>query len=171
MFGEGQMNAGTNARSRWKPVQPHNMQHAIRLCLDYALHKHRRSVARVAELVGTSEWTIYKWMSEGSMPSYRIRPFEFACDATFVTQYIATSAQKLVIDIPAGIPASQEGLLDLQNTLNHAVGLLTEFYRGSADPDDVLEGVTQAMRQLSGHRENVCKSAAPELQLFEGDPS
>ena len=157
-------------RKRWKPVQPASMQHAIRLCLDYALHKHNRSVARVAELIGTTEWSVYKWMSEGSIPSVRIRPFEFACDATFVTHYIATSAQKLVIDIPAGRAGSQDELLDLQNQLNDAVSLLTRFYRGEAEAADVLHGVTRAMQQLAGHRENVRKHDAPELALFGGDP-
>ena len=155
-------------RKRWKPVQPASMQHAIRLCLDYALHKHNRSVARVAELIGTSEWAVYKWMSEGSIPSVRIRPFEFACDATFITHYIATSAQKLVIDIPTGRSGSQDELLDLQNQLNDAVSLLTRFYRGEAEAEDVLHGVTRAMQQLAGHRENVRKHDAPELALFGG---
>lgn len=156
-------------RKRWKPAQPQTMQHAIRLCLDYALHKHNRSVARVAELVGTTEWSVYKWMSEGSIPSVRIRPFEFACDATFVTHYIATSAQKLVIDIPAGRASNQDDLLDLQNRLNESVSLLTRFYRGEAEAADVLHGVTCAMQQLAGHRENVRKHDAPELALFGGD--
>lgn len=153
-------------RKRWKPVQPQTMQHAIRLCLDYALHKHNRSVPRVADLIGTTEWTIYGWMKEGSIPSKRIRPFEFACDATFVTQYIATSAQKLVIDIPTGRASNQDELLDLQNRLNDAVSLLTRFYRDEAEVADVLHGVTRAMEQLAGHRENVRKHDAPELALF-----
>ncbi|WIX31213.1 hypothetical protein QO259_10235 [Salinicola sp. JS01] len=157
------------ARKRWKPTQPHNMQHAIRLCLDYALHKHNRSVPRVAELIGTSEWTIYGWMKDGSMPSKRIRPFEFACDATFVTQYIATSAQKLVIDIPSGARVGQAGLLDLQNSLNDAVSQLTRFYRDEAEAADVMQGVTGAMQQLAGHRENVRKHEIPELELFSGE--
>lgn len=162
------MAMGTKPRKRWRARQPSSMQEAIRLCLDYAVHRHNRSVARVAELVGVSEWAIYKWMHEGSMPSVRIRPFEFACDATFVTQYIASSARKLVIDIPSGAPAARDDLLELQNTLNAAVGLLTRFYAGEAEDADVLEGVTRAMRELAGHRENVAKSEAPELGLFEG---
>ncbi|WP_234270891.1 hypothetical protein [Billgrantia ethanolica] len=144
------------------------MNHAIRLCLDYALHKHNRSVARIGDLVGVSEWAIHKWVAEGSMPSKRIRPFEFACGCTFVTQYIATSALKLVIDIPSGQAADQDSLLDLQNQVNDAVSLLTRFYRGEVEAADVLEGTTQAMKQLAGHRENVIKAKAPELELFEG---
>lgn len=158
-------------RKRWKPVQPMSMQHAIRLCLDYALHKHNRSVARVADLVGTSEWTLYKWMSEGSIPSKRIRPFEFACGATFITHYIAASARKLVIDIPTGQEANQDELLDLQNQLNSVVSLLTSFYRDEAEAEDVLQGITLAMQQLAGHRENVQKHDAPELSLFDGGQS
>lgn len=156
-------------QKRWKPKQPQDMQHAIRLCLDYALHKSNRSVAQVAELIGTTEWSIYKWMSEGSIPSVRIRPLEFVCGATYITQYIATSAQKLVIDIPAGRSGSQDEVLDLQNHLNNAVNLLTQFYRGDAETADVLQGITCAMQQLAGHRENVRKHDAPELALFEGD--
>jgi len=156
-------------RRRWKARQPATMQEAIRLCLDWALYKHNRSVARIAELNGVSEWVIYKWMSEGSIPSKRIRPFEFACDATYITQYIAVSAQKLVIDIPTGRDCDESTLLDLQNTLNDAVSLLTRFYRDEAEPADVLQGVTKAMTKLAGHRENVRKNDAPELSLFEGD--
>jgi len=155
-------------RKRWRQVQPQSMNHAIRLCLDYALHKHNRSVAQIGDLVGVSEWAIHKWVADGSMPSRRIRPFEFACGATFVTQYIAGSAQKLVVDIPSGRAVSQDSLLDLQNQVNDAVSLLTRFYRGDAEVPEVLEGVTQAMRQLAGHRENVAKADAPELELFEG---
>lgn len=144
-------------RRRWRPAQPESMQHAIRLCLDYALHKHRRSVARVAELIGTSEWAIYKWMHEGSIPGARIRPFEFATDATYITQYIALSAQKLVIDIPAGASSSREDLLDLQTQVNEA------------EAADVVQGVTLAMQKLAAHRENVRKHDAPELALFGGE--
>ena len=156
-------------RKRWKPVQPYSMQHAIRLCLDYARHKHNRSIQQVADLVGTTEWTIYKWMNEGSIPSKRIRPLEFACSATFITHYIAISAQKLVIDIPSGRSSCKDDVLDLQNHVNSAVLLLTQFYRGDIEAADVLQGVTHAMQQLAGHRENVRKHKAPELSLFEGE--
>lgn len=123
------------------------MQEAIRLCLDYALHKHNRSVARVAELMGVTEWVVYRWMSEGSLPSKRIRPFEFACDATFVTRYIVMSASQVVIYIPAGRACDQSDLLDLQNALNDSVALRTQFYRGEAE---AMHGITHPLRQPHG---------------------
>lgn len=155
-------------RKRWKPVQPHSLEHATRLCTDYALHRHNRSVAQIADLVGVSEWSVYKWIADGCIPTRRIRPFEFACDATFITQWIAGSAQKLVIDIPAGKARSQNDLMDLQTCLNKAVEHLSGFYREQRDVEATLEGVTQAIKQLAGHRENVRKASAPELELFEG---
>lgn len=159
---------GTVTRRRWTPRQPRDVQQAIRLCLDYAIHKHNRSVARVADLVGVSEWVVYKWMSEGSIPSRRIRPFEFACDATFITEYLGYSAQKLLIDIPPGSEVAQDDLLNLQTVCNDAVNHLTRFYRGEAEDGDVLETITRAMREFAGHRENVAKADTPELALFDG---
>lgn len=155
-------------RRNWKRVYPHTMQEAIRLCLDWAAHRHNRGVARVAELMGISEWTVYKWMSEGSMPSSRIRPFEFACDATYVTEYIGHSARKLVVDIPSGSVAGGDDLLALNAKLQDAVQLLTQFYHGDLDDDAVIGGVTAAMTELAKHRVNVSKSEAPELELFGG---
>lgn len=141
----------------------------MRLCTEWAMHRHNRSIAQIAELVGTSEWTVYKWIAEGSIPSKRIRPFEFACDCTYLTRYLAASAGQLTVDIPSGKPAGQGELLELQARCNDAVSLLTRFYAGNADSEDVLEGVTRAMRELAAHRENVLRSEAPELELFEGE--
>ncbi len=104
----------------------------------------------------------------GINPQQAHPPVRVPCDSTFVTQHIAVSAQKLVIDIPAGRAAGERDLLDLQNALNSAVSLLTSFYRDEAKPEDVLQGVTLAMMQLAGHRENVRKSAAPELTCSAG---
>lgn len=156
-------------RKKFKPRQPASLQDAIRLCLDFALHRHNRSVARIGELCGVTEWVIYKWMTDNSIPSKRIRTFEFACGCTFITQYIGLSAGKLLIDIPSGRDVDQANLLDLQNTVNDAVKLLTDFYRGQTDASDVLLGVTAAMEQLAGHRENVRKHSEPELALFGED--
>lgn len=105
-FGVRANEMGTNRKQRWKNRQPKTMQEALRLCLDYAQHKHNRSVARVAELMGVSE-----------------------CDA---------------------------------------VAQLTRFYRGNAEAPEVMKALTLAMQDIAGHRENVRKSDAPELELFEG---
>lgn len=156
------------ARRSWKRVQPTSLRHAIELCLEYARDKQNLSVDRVADLMGlSSRWTLYKWMENGRMPAILIRPFEHACGCTFVTQYIAASAHKLVVDIPRGKKAKDSDLLALQTGFNEALNLLASFYQGEAEADETIAALTSAMAEIAGHRENVSKSLAPELGLFE----
>lgn len=158
-------------RRNWKRVQPQSLRHSMELCLDYGRDKKNLSVDRVADLMGIpSKWTLYKYLESGKMPANLIRPFEHATGATFITQYIGSSAQKLLIDIPSGKSTGDDGLLDLQCSLNESVRLLTLFYRGQVDAAEVLSGITDAMQELAGHRENVRKHGEPELDLFgEGE--
>lgn len=155
------------ARRNWKRIQPNSQQHAIRLCLDYAEKVRGYSVARVGDFIGKSEWVIYKWLSAGSMPSVMIRPFEFACGTTYVSQYIATSAHKLLVDIPHGKIPEDVDLLSLQTTFNETINLLAKFYRGDAEATETIGALTTILTDLAGHRENVNKNAAPELPLFQ----
>jgi len=138
----------------------------MELCLEHGRERKNLSVDRVADLMGlASRWTLYKWMESGRMPAVMIRPFEHATCATFVTQYLAASAHRLLVEIPAGGTANHDDLMDLQVALNDAVGLLTRFYRSDAEPGEVMQGVTEAMQRLAGHRVNVLKHEQPELDL------
>lgn len=156
-------------RRNWKNLRPKSVQEAMRYCLDYALYRHNFSVERVADLIGTTEWTLYKWMSKGSIPANRIRSFEHACGKTYVTEYFAYSAMKLLIDIPKGSPASDDSLIMLQSDFNDSVNLLVRFYKGHSKADETIGSLTSIMKQLAGHRENVSKAEEPELSLFEED--
>lgn len=156
------------SRRNWKRVRPTSLRQAMQLCLDHARERHNRSVERVADLMGQpSHWIIYKWIESGRLPAVLIRPFEHACGATFVTDYLATSAHKLLVDIPCGRPARDTDVLALQTQFNEAVNLLARFYRGEAEADATLAALTAAMGEIAGHRANVAQSLAPELALFE----
>lgn len=155
-------------RRRWKKRYPQSMQEAIRLCLDYAQHRHNRNAKRVADLNGISEWAVYKWMSEGNIPSRRIPPFEMACDCHYVTEYLGHAAQKVMVDVPRGRDVSQGDLLELQTQLNDVVNQLSRFYREDTGAAPALGALSEAMTALAGHRENVLKHDAPELALFDG---
>lgn len=147
--------------------RPGSMQEAIRFCLDHAIRRHRRSVAQVGELIGVSEWAIYKWMHEGSMPSVRIRPFEFACGATFVTEHLAASAGALLVTIPTGRQANAEQVNDLHATVVDALRHLTRYYSEPTEEvaDQAVRRLTDALREIASHRENVQRSQEPELEL------
>lgn len=152
-------------RRNWKTLRPNSTQAAIKLCLEYADAKFNRSIDNVADLTGTTNWAIYKWMANNSMPSQMIRPFEHACGIDYVTQYLAASGGKLLIEIPRGVRVKDDQVLALQTNFNEAINLLANFYKSKAGPDDTVAALMSVMSQLAGHRENVSKYDAPELAL------
>lgn len=149
---------------------PNSLRHAMELCLKHAQSKHRRSVDRVADLMGlTSKWTLYKWLENGRIPGILIRPFEHACGATYITEYMAHSAHRLAVEIPSGRPGETSDIAELQEVFAKATRLLIRFYRDNVDPDDTVSALYELLTAVAWHRENVNKSAAPELDLFTGE--
>jgi len=156
------------ADRRWKKKRPTDLRHAMELCLEYARVKHNRSVERVADLMGiASKWTLYKWMESGKLPAIYIRAFEHATGANYVTQWVAASDHKLLIDIPVGRGSSASDLTSLQGHFAEAMFELARFYQNRANTDDTLKAIHEIMAGLAYHRENVVKMGEPELGLFE----
>lgn len=154
----------------WKHLQPHSLRHGMELCLEHGREARRLSVDRVADLMGlANRWTIYKWLENGRLPAVLIRPFEHATGGDYVTRYLATTAQRLLIAIPTGRGASAADLNALQVSFAAAVGLLIRFYEGAADTDATLGALTDALNSLAWHRVNVAKTQAPELPMFGTD--
>lgn len=153
----------------WKRVTPRSLRHGMELCLQYAKEKHNLSIERIADRMGlSSHWTLYKWLESGKMPANLIRPFEVACGCTFVTRFIATSAHKLVIDIPSSKPVADTDLLALQTGFNEAVNVLAAFYKGRAEAEEALGELNRLLTDIAGHRARVECAATPELDLFGG---
>lgn len=158
------------SRRNWKRVRPNSLRESMELCLEFARDKHNRSIDRIADMMGLpSKWTLYKWLESGRMPATLIRPFEHACGATFMTDWIAQSAHKLVIDIPQGRAATEMDIADLQGRLADVMGQLIRFYKGESNADQTVAGITDVMAGLAWHRANVSRQAAPELDLFSED--
>lgn len=153
----------------WTKRYPNNLKDAIRLCLAYALHKKNYSVERVAGLIGTSESAIYKWQSRGSMPAAKIESLEYVCGCNYISEYLVISSEKIIINIPRGIKPKEESLLDLQSHFNESVNLLARFYKSEAETEETIAALTDIIKQIAGHRENVKKLNDPELKLFDGD--
>lgn len=157
-------------RRNWKRVRARSLREAMELCIEFALDVHRRKVPEIAELMGVpSHFTLYKWLESARLPAVMIRPFEYACGCTFVTDFLGSSAHKLVIDIPKGKPSGALEITDLQGRLSDAVGSLIRFYQGGADAEQTEAALTGVMTDLAFHRENVKRAAQPELGLFGGD--
>jgi hypothetical protein len=128
------------------------------------------SVERVADHMGLpSHWTLYRWLENGRLPAILIRNFEHATGCTFVSEYIASAAHKLLVPIPSGRPVADSQLINLQHRAAEAVKRLSDFYRGEAEADATLSALTDVMIDLAGHIENVTKAQAPELELEAAD--
>lgn len=157
-------------RRNWKRVRARSLVHAMELCIEHARVRHNRSVDRVCDLMGEhSTSTLYKWLATGRLPAISIRPFEHACGATYVSEYLAASAHLLAVPMPSGRPAGESDVLDLQQGFADAVSLLIRFYKGEADAADTLSALTSTMNDMAWHRANVERAAAPDLPLFDDD--
>lgn len=156
-------------RRNWKRAIPTSLTNAMQLCADYAREVHNLSMERIADRMGLpSVNTLYKWIGTGRMPSNMIRPFELACNCpyVYVTQYIASSAHKLVCDMPKAKATESDDILALQESFSTAVATLTRFYRHGSNPEETLAQLTQLMTDVAGHRQRVENHAEPELELF-----
>lgn len=155
------------AKRNWKRVAPRSLRHGMELCLEFAKERKNLNVDRIADLMGlSSRWVLYKWLKSASMPIKLVTPFEHACGCNFMTQYQATSAHKLLIDIPSSKPAKEEDLLALQTGFNEAVNVLASFYKGEEEAAVALGEITSHMTAIASHRARIEKVADPELDFF-----
>ncbi|MBS0367610.1 MAG: hypothetical protein JSS57_00255 [Proteobacteria bacterium] len=128
--------------------------------------KHRRlSIERIAELMATTPATLYKWLEQESMPAKALLAWQHLTGASNVVRYFAAAEGAVVISIPTGRAPTSEDTHALQGTLNSAVGALLDYMSGDMDRDSTIGKLGAGLESLAWHRENVRKSAQPELDL------
>lgn len=154
-------------RRNWKLKRPTSMPEALRMGKDFAREEHNRSVERMADFMGVSHDSQYKWIATGRLPAILIPSFEQACGYHFVTEWLATSAGKLLIDMPKGRKGSPADVLDVNTSCAAALQLLTNFYANPnpADADATLAALRAHMEQVAYHQHNVASYANPELEF------
>lgn len=118
-------------RRDWKRVQPSSLREAFRLCKDHAVEQRRLSVARIADEMGITEDLLYRYLSDGSMKAREIRIFEGICGARYVTNHLAASGNRVVVEIPSGRAAQALEVNELQAVIAEAIGKLIRFYNGA----------------------------------------
>ena len=154
-------------KAAWKHIQPTNIREAFRLCKDFARQFKRLTVPAIAELMGVTEDTLYKWLAKGSMPGNMIPAYEHLCGIDYVTQYLALRSHKLIIDIPTGSTANSMEIAELQAVMAKGMSLLVNHYNEGGDVDEVVASLTKMMGGMAYHRENIQRQ--PELALFAED--
>jgi transcriptional regulator with XRE-family HTH domain len=154
-------------RRNWKRVRPTSLIEALRLCKEYAHERRNLSIERIADRMGVTHDSLYKWLAGGRLPAILIPAYELACGCSFVSEWLAASAGKLVIDMPTGRKCGTEDLLTVNSGCAAALQLLTAFYAdpASADTDATLSALRGHLEQVAYHHQNVARYAAPELEF------
>jgi hypothetical protein len=152
------------SRRNWKSYRPISLLDALRACKDFAAERRSLSVERIADLMGITPDLLYKWLATGRMPAVLVPTYELVCGASFVSDWLAHSAGKLTMAIPAG-RAEAADVQALQGVLHEAVGALIAFYAGQKDEESTQARLLAGMEALAWHRQNVGKFEQPELAL------
>lgn len=154
-------------RRVWKHVRANSLVHALRLCKEYAAERHNLSVERIADRMGATHDSLYKWLATGRMPAILLHAYEHACGCHFVSDWLGAAAGRLVVPMPTGRGVDQADLLAVNSSCAAALQLLTAFYAdpAAADPAATLEALRAHLEQVAFHHQNVARYAAPELEF------
>lgn len=154
-------------RRNWKRVRPASLIEALRLCKEYAQDKGNLSVERIADRMGVTHDSLYKWLATGRLPAILIPAYEHACGCHFASEWLATSAGKLVIPMPTGRTATQADMVELNSCFATALQLMTDFYANPAKADaaETLAALSTHLQQVAWHHANVGQHATPELEF------
>ncbi|MCK9987626.1 MAG: hypothetical protein AzoDbin1_04098 [Azoarcus sp.] len=152
------------SRRNSSPV-PSSLRAAFEADKTHAFRSRRLNVERLAELLGATPATLYKWIETETMPAKVLIGWQHLTGASNVVRYLASREGAVVIAVPSGHMASTDDVHALQTTLNEAVGALLEFMRGTLDRDTTLGRLGAGLESLAWHRANVDKSDQPELEF------
>lgn len=153
-------------KRRWKSVRATSLSEAMELCMEYAA-ENRRPVKVIADLMGVEVKTLYRWLSDTSMPLNRIRQFETFCGISFISEYLCLAqGDKVVVSIPVGKKADVTDLAEVQGNFSEAITLLSRFYQNGDAIEETVAALTRTLSQIAYQRSNVLKVGQPELSLF-----
>lgn len=155
------------SRRNWKRLRPNSLVEALRLCKEFAQERHNLSIERIADRMGATHDSLYKWLATGRLPAILIPAYELACGCNFASEWLAASAGKLVINMPTGRSVGQTDMVELNTGFAAALQLLTDFYASpaQADPAQTLAAMTSHLQQVAWHHANVGRAANPELEF------
>lgn len=108
-------------RRDWKRFRPNSLLAALRGCKEFALERKRLSIERIADLMGVTHDSLYKWLATGRMPLVLLPTYELACGCNFASVWLAAQAGKMVIDIPTGRHTAETDLVALNSGFSAAL--------------------------------------------------
>lgn len=153
------------ARTNWKCIVPHNMNHAIQLCKQHALDNKNMSVARIADHLAITTDTLYKWLGNGRIPANHVFAYEQACGISFITEYLAHSQGYLLVKAPTGRKAEHKDLNKLQLYMAQVAAKIIEANEGDCTAQDAIDHIKVLMQDLAYQQKNVAAVQVPQTQF------
>lgn len=144
---------------------PTSLRAAFEADKAHALKRRRLNVERLAELLGTTPATLYKWIETDSMPVRALIAWQHLTGSNHVIRYLASREGAVVVQIPVGREVTADDIQDLQMVLSQAPGALLKLKRGEIERDECVSALTSGMESLAWHRANVERQSQPELEL------
>ena len=154
-------------RRNWKKVHASSVIEALRLCKEFAQDKANLSIERIADRMGASHDSLYKWLAAGSLPLIKLPAYEHACGCHFASEFLAVAAGRVLVDMPTGRSGNTASMVELNTGFAEALQLLTNFYAAPAltDPADTLAALTRHLSEVAYHQANVAHCTTPELDF------
>ena len=154
-------------RRNWKRVHPGSVTEALRLCKEYAQEKKNLSIERIADRMGASHDSLYKWLAAGTLPLIKLPAYELACGCHFASEFLAITAGKVLVSVPTGRSGQLASMVELNTGFAEALQLLTNFYANpvGTDPAETLAALTAHMAEVAYHQANVGHCTTPELDF------
>ena len=153
-------------RRNWNKMRFNSLTDALRACPEYAMEKDPTlSQSRIADRMGISLDSHYKYLSTGRLPAVLIPTLEMACGCNFVSTWLAANAGKLVVDRPKGRKAAATDLVEFNSGFAKALQMLGDFHQGKATAQDTLAALQQHLEAAAWHHCNVAQHATPELDF------
>lgn len=144
---------------------PTSLRAAFELDKAHALRRRRLNIERLAELLGTTPATLYKWIETDSMPLRALIAWQHITGAGNVVRWLASREGAVVIQIPPGRDVSPEDINELQRVLTAAPAALLDLKAGRIDRDACAAALTAGMESLAWHRANTDRHEQPELEF------
>ena len=154
-------------RRNWKKVRATSVIEALRLCKEFAQDKKNLSIERIADRMGASHDSLYKWLAMGTLPLIKLPAYEMACGCHYASEFLAITAGKVLVDMPTGRTSSTASMVEFNTGFAEALQLLASYYAAPAktDPAETLAALTRHLSEVAYHHANVAQCATPELDF------
>ncbi|WP_027670065.1 hypothetical protein [Rheinheimera baltica] len=154
------------SRKNWNQVIPRSLTESLQLTKDFACATKQLSVPRIADRMGCSTDSLYKYLGGATMPTNLLIPFMETCHRVYPIQYMAHSLNMMLVPMPRGRKAEHKELVKLNMFCGEVMGKLLALHSGECSQQDAIDHLTLLIENLAYHRAEAGKLQQPELELF-----